>query len=341
MNLPNKQIILNHRPTSTPTEETFGFRNIPIDELKTGQVLIKTLYLSVDPYMRWRMNNEKSYIEPFTLHEPINGTMIGEVIASQSEQLNPGDKVQGFLPWQLYNTVHAQEVSKLIDRKDFPLSAYLSVLGVTGLTAYFGMLDIGQPKKGETVVVSGAAGAVGSIAGQIAKIKGARVVGIAGSDEKVTHLVNKLGFDKGINYKKTDSLQKTLEEALPNGVDVYFDNIGGHVSDMVTNFLNNFARIPLCGTMSTYNLTEKEDVGPRIHPKLIKTRSLLQGFNITDFEKRYDEALLELAEWVSTGQLRYDETIKEGFENVPNAFLDLFRGENLGKQIVKISDPAN
>lgn len=338
MNTQNQQIILINRPEGVPTEDAFGLRNIPINKPKKDQVLVKTLYLSVDPYMRGRMNAGKSYIEPFVLHEPITGSMIGEVIESNSAELNVGDKVQGFLPWQLYNTVDSKAVSK-INNTNVPLSAYLSVLGITGLTAYFGLLDVGQPKKGETVVVSSAAGAVGSIVGQIAKIKGARVVGIAGTDEKIAHLENEIGFDKAINYNTTDDLQKALEEACPNGVDVYFDNVGGKISDSVLSLLNNFARVPLCGTISSYN-AENEAFGPSIQPKLLKTRSLMKGFLITDYEERFGEGLQYLTEWLIEGKLKYEETIAEGFENAPKAFLDLFTGKNVGKQLVKVSNPS-
>ncbi|KEK23361.1 NADP-dependent oxidoreductase [Bacillus gaemokensis] len=339
MTIQNQQIVLAKRPEGVPTEDTFEFRNISIDELKEGQVLVKTLYLSVDPYMRGRMNAGKSYVAPYEVNHPISGGIIGEVIKSRSEKLKAGDKVQGSLPWQLYNTVDALSIRK-IENTNVPLSAYLSVLGMTGLTAYFGLLDIGQPKRGETVVVSGAAGAVGSIVGQIAKIKGARVVGIAGSDEKIAHLENDLGFDKGINYKATDDLQKVLAEACPDGVDVYFDNVGGKVSDAVISLLNDFARIPLCGAISAYNTAENEDIGPRIQPQLLKTRSLIKGFIVGEYSERFDEGRRDIAEWLSQGKIKYEETITQGFENVPNAFFNLFTGKNVGKQLVKVSSPS-
>ncbi|MBM7644090.1 NADPH-dependent curcumin reductase CurA [Scopulibacillus daqui] len=338
MNKQNQQILLARRPEGMPTKETFAFRDIPKDHPEDGQAVIKTLYLSVDPYMRGRMSAGKSYVEPFALNEPISGGVVGEVVESRSEKLKVGDKVQGLLNWQLYNTVDAASVRK-IENTDVPLSAYLSVLGMTGLTAYFGLLDIGQPKAGETVVVSGAAGAVGSIVGQIAKIKGARVVGIAGSDEKIRHL-QELGFDKGINYRTADNLQKAVEEACPNGVDVYFDNVGGSISDAVLNCLNDFARVPLCGAISSYNIPEHEDLGPRIQPNLLKTRSMIKAFIIGDYSKDFDKGIKDLAEWLSQGKLKYKETMIEGFENVPKAFLGLFEGKNLGKQLVKISDPS-
>lgn len=212
--------------------------------------------------MRWRMNAGKSYVAPYELNKPISGAIIGKVVESKSDHLKIGDIVQGSMDWQQFNVVNEKVVRK-IENTNTPLTAYMSVLGMTGLTAYFGLLDIGQPKKGETVVISGAAGAVGSIVGQIAKIKGARAIGIAGSDEKVNYLENKLGFDKAINYKN-GNLKEALEEACPNGVDVYFDNVRGTISDTVLSLLNDFARIPLCGTISSYNLNPDEDYGPRI-----------------------------------------------------------------------------
>lgn len=335
----NQQILLVKRPEGVPTEDTFEFRNIPVGVPGEGQVVVKTIYLSVDPYMRWRMNAGKSYVEPFVLNEPISGAIIGEIVESRTDKFKVGDKVQGRLNWQIYNVVSDSSIQKL-DDSNVPLSAHLSVLGMTGLTAYFGLLDIGQPKEGETVVVSGAAGAVGSIVGQIAKVKGARVVGIAGTDDKIEHLENELGFDKGINYNTTDDLQKALEEACPNGVDIYFDNVGGRISDAVLHFLNDFAHIALCGTISAYNTKENEDIGPRIQPKLLKTRSIIKGFIISDYRERFDEGLRDLAEWLSQGKLKHDETITEGFENVPKAFLDLFEGKNLGKQLVKVCEPS-
>lgn len=335
----NQQIVLANRPEGMPTEETFAFRNIPMGEPSPGQVVVKTVYLSVDPYMRGRMSAGKSYVKPFELNEPVSGGIIGEVVESRSEKLAVGDKVLGNLDWQLYNVVSDVSVQKL-DDTSVPLSAYLSVLGMTGLTAYFGLLDIGKPKEGETVVVSGAAGAVGSTVGQIAKIKGARVVGIAGSDEKIDYLVNELGFNKGINYKTTENLHKALKEACPNGIDVYFDNVGGKISDEVIRMLNDFARIAQCGAISSYNANPNEDIGPRIQPKIVKTRSLIKGFIVSDYSDRFDEGRRDLMKWFSEGKLKYEETITEGFENVPKAFLNLFAGKNLGKQLVKVAEPS-
>lgn len=332
--LTNRSIALKTRPVGMPTDQNFEYREAPVQEPKEGQVVVRTSYLSVDPYMRGRMSDAKSYIEPYALNEVISGGIVGEVVESKSDLIKKGDKVIGMLGWQLYNVVDAKLVRK-VDDSIAPLSAYLSVLGLTGLTAYFGLLDIGQPKAGETVVVSGAAGSVGMFVGQIAKIKGARAVGIAGTDEKCEYLLKELGFDAAINYKTTKDLGKALEEACPNGVDVYFDNVGGSVSDAVMNLLNDYARIPLCGAISSYNSTDG-DMGPRIQSKIIKTRSLMKGFVLGDYASRQQEGLIELGKWLSEGKLKYEETVIDGFDHVIDAFLQLFQGTNLGKMLVKV-----
>ncbi|QHS23204.1 NADP-dependent oxidoreductase [Virgibacillus sp. MSP4-1] len=332
----NEQILLKSRPEGTPAEDNFEIKEAEVPELSEGQVLIHSLYISVDPYMRGRMSTAKSYIEPFKVDEVISGGVVGEVVESKSDKLKAGDKVTGMLGWQRYNAVSASQVRK-VDEQLAPLSAYLGILGTTGLTAYFGLLDIGQPKEGETVVISGAAGAVGMAVGQIAKMKGTRVVGIAGSDKKTEYLEKELGFDATINYKTTENIYKAVKKACPNGVDVYFDNVGGPISDAVTSLLNDFARVPVCGAISSYNITSlSEDMGPRIQPKLIKTRALMKGFIVSDYAPRFKEAARDLGQWLSEGKLKYEETIVEGFENVPQAFIGLFKGENLGKQIVKV-----
>ncbi|NOU96665.1 zinc-binding dehydrogenase [Paenibacillus sp. LMG 31456] len=335
--LNNRKIILLSRPEGMPTEQNFEFREAPVPDLQEGQVLVRSIYLSVDPYMRGRMSESKSYIEPYRLGEAIVGGVVGEVVQSQSSLFNVGDKVIGILGWQIYNVVEAAALRK-VDDTIAPLSAYLSVLGLTGLTAYFGLLDIGRPLEGETVVVSGAAGAVGMIVGQIAKIKGAYVVGIAGSDEKTQFLEKELHFDATLNYKTVDNLSQALEQVCPNGVDVYFDNVGGSISDAVMNLLNNHARIALCGAISSYNSTDG-DIGPRIQTKLIKTRSLIKGFVLGDYADRSSEGIQELGKWLAEGKLKYEETIIEGFDQVPHAFLQLFKGANLGKMLVKVNEP--
>lgn len=330
-----KQIVLKNRPTGTPTHADFEVVNVPVGELEAGEVLIKTIFISVDPYLRGRMNEGKSYVPPFELNEIITSGIIGQVVESQSNRFTKGDMVLGSLGWQEY-TIAKENTVRKIDQTLAPASAYLSVLGMTGLTAYFGLLDIGKPKEGETVVVSGAAGAVGSMVGQIAKIQGAHVVGIAGSDEKVKYLIEELGFDAAINYK-TQDVATELKKACPKGIDVYFENVGGKISDTIFPLLNNFARIPVCGAISSYN-NEEQDVGPRVQGYLIKTSSLMQGFTIGNYASRYGEGIQQLATWLKEGKLKYEETITEGFDNTIDAFLDLFKGSNIGKALVKVSE---
>ncbi|MDL5140480.1 NADP-dependent oxidoreductase [Bacillus atrophaeus] len=335
-----QQIQLARRPQGVPKHEDFRFETISVPEPKQGEVLVKTLYVSVDPYMRGRMQNTKSYVEPFALDEALSGGVIAEVVSDGEGQFKKGDIVIGNLNWQEYSAASESALRK-IDTSIAPASAYLGILGMTGLTAYFGLMDIGRPKQGETVVVSGAAGAVGSTVGQIAKIKGARVVGIAGSDEKIAYLKDELQFDEAINYKTEDDIQKALADVCPDGVDVYFDNVGGPISDSVMNLLNEFARIPVCGAISSYNAeSEKDDMGPRVQSKLIKTKALMQGFIVSDYSERFPEGAKQLAEWLKDGKLHYEETITEGFDKIPDAFLGLFQGKNKGKQLIKVSEPS-
>jgi NADPH:quinone reductase len=334
----NRQIILIKRPIGKPDENCFKLVTSETPEPANGQVLLQTQYISVDPYMRGRMNDKKSYVPPFKLDEPMNGGVIGKVIESKTDGLKKGDFVVGNLGWQDFSVAGEKEVRK-INPDIAPISASLGALGMTGLTAYFGLLDIGKPKHGETVVVSGAAGAVGTLVGQIAKIKGCRVVGIAGSDKKVKYLVDELGFDAAINYKSVPDLNEALSEACPKGVDVYFDNVGGEISDAVIALINNHARIPLCGQISLYN-EERIPIGPRIQPALLTNSALMQGFIVRNYEDRFGEGIVQLAQWLKENKLKYAEEIIEGLENAPKAFLGLFAGENLGKQLVKVSpDP--
>ena len=330
-----KQIKLIKRPVGLPTKEDFEYHEVAIGEPTESQLLVRTVYISVDPYLRGRMNDVKSYIPPFELDSVITSGVIGQVVTSKSTQFKAGDLVMGSLGWQQYSIVNETDVRK-IDTDLAPASAYLSVLGMTGLTAYFGLLDIGKPKAGETVVVSGAAGAVGSIVGQIAKDKGAYVVGIAGSDDKVNYLVDQLGFDAAINYK-TEDVNKALDAACPNGIDVYFENVGGEIADAVFPLLNNFARIPVCGAISTYN-SEGNNVGPRVQEYLIKTSSLMQGFTVGNYSSRFSEGAAALGKMLQTGKLQYNETVTDGFDQTIDAFLDLFKGANTGKAIVKVSE---
>jgi NADPH:quinone reductase len=332
----NQEYVLASRPKGTPTAENFRLIESDLPKLKDGEFLIRTLFVSVDPYMRGRMNDAKSYVPPFQIDQPISGGAIGQVIESMNPSFHVGDIISGTFNWALYFVSDGRGVHK-VNPNLGPLTTNLGVLGMPGLTAYFGLLDIGKPKAGETVVVSGAAGAVGMAVGQIAKIHGCRVVGIAGSDEKLRILTEEMGFDAGINYKTASSLYTAIRETCPNGVDVYFDNVGGDVTDAVLPNLNDNARIPLCGQISLYNL-DKVDVGPRNLSYVLIHRALIKGFIVSDYARQFGEAFPKLAEWVTSGQLKYRETVVEGFENIPNAFLGLFRGENIGKQLVKVAD---
>jgi NADPH:quinone reductase len=331
-----RSILLNERPKGMPTDNTFKFTEEEMPELQEGQVLLKSLYISVDPYMRGRMSDAKSYVPPYKLHEPIMGGVIAEVTDSHNSKLPQGSVVIGNLPWQTYSVSDGKGLTQ-IDPKLAPLSYHLGILGMPGLTAYCGLLFIGDPKPGETVVVSGAAGAVGTVVGQIAKLKGCYVVGIAGSDDKINYLKHELGFDEAINYKSTPDMKSALSAACPNGVDVYFDNVGGVISDAVYTLLNNFARIAVCGQISLYNATTPP-VGPRVEPILLKTKSLMKGFIVSDYADRFGEAAAGLAGWLREGKLQYEESMVEGFDQLPHAFLGLFTGENIGKQLVKVAE---
>lgn len=332
----NKQIILASRPTGMPAMDNFATVDAEVPQPKDGEVLVRTRYLSVDPYMRGRMNDGKSYVAPFAVNEVINGGVVGEVIESRSADFKPGDIVTGQLGWQLYSVARAKELRK-VDPNLAPVTTALGVLGMPGLTAYFGLVDIGKPREGETVVVSGAAGAVGMTVCQVAKIKGCRVIGIAGSDEKNEYLEHELWVDRTINYKTAVDMKQALKDACPNGVDIYFDNVGGAVSDAVLPFINQAARVVICGQISLYNL-DRPDVGPRPQPYLLVKSALMQGFIITDYASRFAEGVKQLGQWVQEGKMKYAENIVDGFENTPNAFLGLFSGENLGKQLVRVEN---
>ena len=330
----NRTIILESRPVGKPKLSDFKTTHDEIPHLETGEILLKSSYISVDPYLRGRMSDAKSYAVPFQLHQPISSGIIAEVIESNHKGFSKGDYVSGLLQWKEYQKTDGSGLLKA-DPAKAPLSAYLGVLGMTGLTAYLGLTEIGKPRKGETLVVSGAAGAVGSIVGQIGKIIGCRVIGIAGSDEKVELLKSKYGFDDGINYNSTPDIKKAIAALCPDGVDIYFDNVGGHISDGVLANINKFARIIICGSISVYNETEIP-VGPRVEPLLIKSSALMQGFIVGNYATGFPEAIQQLATWLKEGKLTYSETIVEGFDHIPQAFIDLFEGKNSGKMIVKI-----
>jgi len=329
-----KQIVLTGRPKGLPTKENFRIETVTPPGLQDGEVLIKGLYFSVDPYMRGRMNDAKSYAPPFKVNAPIYGNVIGEIIETKSKNFIKGDVVRGTLPWATESVANSKSVTK-IDTSIAPPTYYLGILGMPGLTAFFGLLYIGKPIIGETVVISGAAGAVGIVAGQIAKLKDCRVVGIAGSDEKIKMLKDDFHFDEVINYKSTSDINRAIKETCPNGVDIYYDNVGGEISDAVIANINFHARIILCGQISLYN-TAETPVGPRLQPMLLTNSALMQGFIVADFKNFFSEGMQQLSQWVKENKLDYKETIIEGFDKLPDAFLGLFSGKNIGKMIVKV-----
>jgi NADPH-dependent curcumin reductase CurA len=330
----NKTILLEKRPVGKPQLSDFKFVSNDVEPITAGELLLKTTYVSVDPYLRGRMNDAKSYIPPFELHKPIISGIVAEVVDSKNPAFIKGDFVSGMLEWKEFQKSNGDDLLK-VDASKAPLSTYLGVLGMTGLTAFLGLTEIGKPKKGETIVVSGAAGAVGSIVGQIAKIYGCKVIGIAGTDEKGTMLTSTLGFDEAINYKTTRDMTSAIKEAAPNGVDIYFDNVGGPISDAVLLNINQFARIIVCGAISVYNNTELPK-SISVQPFLVRNSALMQGFIVFNYAEKYTEAIVQLSQWLAEDKLTYSETIAEGFDNIPQAFLDLFEGKNSGKMLVKI-----
>ncbi|MAN26496.1 MULTISPECIES: NADP-dependent oxidoreductase [Mesonia] len=326
-------ILLNNRPEGKPQESDFKFVEQEVGTPGEQELLVEALYVSVDPYLRGRMRDEKSYVPPFELNEPISSNIVAKVLESKHENFKEGDYVSGNMAWKKKQVVSTDNLQK-VNPDQAPLSAYLGILGLTGLTAYLGLNEIGQPQKGETLLVSGAAGAVGSVVGQIGKILGLKVVGIAGSDEKIEMLTSKFGFDGGINYKTTENMKEAIGKACPDGVDIYFDNVGGEISDAVLFHINKMARIVICGAIAVYNKTETPKA-LAVQPFLVKNSALMQGFIVSNYADKFKEAAQQLAQWLQEDQLHYEETIVEGFENIPQAFIDLFDGKNKGKMVVK------
>lgn len=330
-----RTILLKNRPEGKPTPSDFEFVTDDVDlNIDAGELLLETAYVSVDPYLRGRMSDTKSYVPPFELNKPIQSGVIAKVLESKNEKLKVGDFVSGMLDWKTKQVSSGEGLIK-VDGSKAPLSAYLGILGMTGLTAYVGLTQIGKPKSGETLVVSGAAGAVGSVVGQIGKILGLTVIGIAGSDEKVELLKSKFGFDAGINYNTTENMTAAIAEAAPNGVDIYFDNVGGPISDAILFNINQFARLIICGAISVYNNTELPK-SISVQPFLIKNSALMQGFIVSNYAEIFPEAIKQLSTWLAEGKLTYTETVVNGFDEIPNAFIDLFEGKNKGKMVVKI-----
>ncbi len=330
----NRQWVLASRPQGMPVDDNFKFVEGPIPEPGPGQALVRTIFLSVDPYMRGRMRNVRSYVPPLQVGEVIEGGVVARVVKSNSPEFSVGDFVNARLGWQDYAVANASDLRKL-PKDPALLSAALGVLGMTGMTAYFALLDIGQPTPGQTVLISGAAGAVGSIAGQIAKIKGCRAVGVAGSDEKINLLKNEFGFDAAINYKTAGNIRKALKDVCPDGVDVYFDNVGGEISDAAVTLMNMNARVIVCGQIALAN-KETLETGPRNWLYFLVKRARLQGFLVHDYADRFPEGLAQMAQWLKQGKIKHRETIIDGLENAPRAFIGLFNGANVGKQLVRL-----
>jgi NADPH-dependent curcumin reductase CurA len=334
----NRRILLARRPVGEPSEADFTFSEGTLEDPQSGQMLLRTLWLSLDPYMRGRMSDRKSYASPVGIGDVMVGGTVSEVVTSRLEGFTQGDIVEGRTGWQEYALSDGIGMRK-VDPALGPISTALGVLGMPGMTAYFGLFNIGQPKPGETVVVSAAAGAVGAIVGQLAKIKGCRVIGIAGAPEKCAYVVNELGFDECVSHREPD-LDQRLEKACPNGIDVYFENVGGKVFETVLPLLNDFARIPVCGLIAHYNDTELPD-GPNQVPLLMRAilthRLTVRGFIRGDFLDQQASFFEDVSRWIKEQRIKYREDIVEGFENAPKAFQKLFRGENFGKLLVRVA----
>ena len=334
--LASKEIRLAGRPQGAPTADNFEVAETQVAAPGEGEVRVRNLWMSVDPYMRARMiDDPKHYISAFQMGKALEGGAIGVVVDSGDPNFAPGDHVQSMMGWREIFNAPGSALNK-VDTQGLPLHAPLHIAGLTGLTAYYGLLKIGQPREGETVFVSAAAGAVGSIVSQIAKIKGCRVVGTAGSDEKCEWLESR-GVDKAINYKTAGNLVKAVREAAPDGVDVYFENVGGdHLIAALEN-MNEHGRIPVCGMISGYN-AEKPEPGPPNLFRIIQRKLLLQGFIVSDHFDVYPEFIRDLAGWIKDGKVQWQETVVEGIDNAPDAFLRLFSGEKTGKMLVKLGE---
>jgi NADPH:quinone reductase len=330
----NRIVALAARPTGFPSESDFSLVEAPAPEAAPGEVLVRVLWTSVDPYQRGRMSEARSYAKPVQVGEVMTAQSLGEVVESGDSRFSEGDLVVGQLGWQEYAVARGGTLRRVPEVLDPPTLA-LHVVGATGLTAYFGLLDVGQPRPGDTVVVSGAAGAVGQVVGQIAKLAGCRAVGIAGGPDKRADLLDLYGYDVAIDYKNED-LRAALKAACPGGVDVYFDNCGGEISAAVHSRLNVGARIAICGQISQYNAERPE---PTFQPGLlIVFRARMQGFLVSDYAPRFDEAAVRLATWVAEGKIRWREHVTEGLENTPRAFIGMLNGENRGKALVKVAE---
>ncbi len=329
----NRQVLLASRPTGPVTRENFRVVESPMPSPGEGEVLVRNEWLSLDPYMRGRMSDAKSYAASVEIGGLMVGQTVGEVMESRHPGFHKGDKVLASLGWQLYGVAKGKELT-LVDASRVPASYYLGILGMPGITAWFGLLEIGQPKAGETVVVSAASGAVGSVVGQLAKQQGCRVVGIAGGRAKCDYVVDELGFDACVDYKAGRVLED-LRAACPKGIDVDFENVGGEILDTVLRVMNQNGRIVVCGLIAEYNATQP--YGYRNLRAILVNRIRMQGMIVFDWHRRYGEALADLGARVASGKLRYRESIVEGIENAPQGLIDLLAGRNFGKQLVKVA----
>jgi NADPH:quinone reductase len=332
-----RQFALAARPVGMPKESDFQLVQTPVPPLSNDQILLRTLFLSVDPYMRSRITGIKTYADPVDIGQVMVGGTVGQVVQSKNPKFQVGDIFEGYWGWREYFVSSGEKLRKL-DPSLAPVSTALGVLGMPGMTAYFGLLDICKPQPGETIVVSGAAGAVGSLVGQIAKIVGCRAVGVAGSDDKVTWVVNELGFDAAFNYKTTENYVAALKEFCPKGIDCYFDNVGGAVTDAVLPVLNPKGRISVCGQISQYNVQKPEPGLRNILIYLLSKQARAEGFLVYQFTERYPEGMAQMAKWIREGKLKYREQIVEGFENTTGAFIGMLKGDNTGKMLVKVAD---
>jgi NADPH-dependent curcumin reductase CurA len=331
----NREIQLVRRPSGIPTLEDFSIVTTPVDVLKEGEVLIKNSWMSVDPYMRGRMLERKSYIEPFALNETLAGGAVGQVMESNNVKFPVGSKVANMSGWREYFTTDGTDLQPLPET-EIPDQAFLGVLGMPGMTAFTGLTKIAQIKEGDTVFVSAASGAVGAIVCQIAKLKGCFVAGSVGSEEKAQYLKNELGVDAVVNYKTTENLQESISQACPQGIDVYFENVGGEHLEAVLNLMNDYGRIAVCGMIDQYNATSPK-AGPTNLSQIIIKKLTIQGFIIFDHWNEYPAFVSKMTQWIQQGKITAKETVYEGIEQAPDAFIGLFTGKNIGKMLVKLS----
>jgi NADPH-dependent curcumin reductase CurA len=338
----NRRIVLAERPQGRPGPQNFRLEQVPVPEPGAGEVLSRTLYLSLDPYMRGRMSDAPSYTPPVAIGGVMTGGTVGQVVRSNLAGFAPGDVVVGYGGWQDFSVFKAGEVAK-VDPAQAPISTALGVLGMPGMTAYTGLHEIGKPQAGETLVVAAASGAVGAVVGQIAKIRGCRVVGVAGGKAKCDYVVRELGFDAGVDHRAGD-FAAALAAACPNGIDVYWENVGGPVFDAVFPLLNRFARIPVCGLIARYNATELPpgpDRTPLLFRAILTKRLTIRGFIVWDFNALEEQFRREVGQWLRDGRLRYREDVRDGLENAPQAFMELLEGGNFGKLLVRVApDPT-